>query len=171
MKQLARTAVYWPDITNLCHKCSTCAEHQNRPPKQPNHPRMLPEKPWSRIHLDHAINFLGSNWLVIVDSYPCIHPTSSVSTKATTDLLEQDFAHFGYPHSLVTDNSSFLSQEFQAWCCERGITHLTGAPYHPATNGAAEWLIQTFKQGLVKSSLPPKTAIQEFTTQLRILTQ
>ena len=164
MKQLARTAVYWPgidsDITNLCHKCSTCAEHQNRPPKQPNHPWMLPEKPLSRIHLDHAINFLGSNWLVIVDSYskyPCIHPTSSVSTKATTDLLEQDFAHFGYPHTIVTeDSSSFLSQEFQAWCSERGITHLTGAPYHPATNGAAERLIQTFKQGLVKLSFHPK---------------
>ena len=49
MKQLARTAVYWPrideDIVNLCHRCSTCAEHQSRPPKQPNDPWMLPEKP------------------------------------------------------------------------------------------------------------------------------
>ena len=92
MKQLARMAVYWPgidsDIVNLCHKCSTYVEYQNRPPKQANHPWMLPEKPWSRIHLDHAINFLGSNWLVVVDSYskyPCIHPSSSVSSKATTD--------------------------------------------------------------------------------------
>eukprot|EP00731_Ephydatia_muelleri_P001282 Em0001g1282a len=170
MKQLARTAVYWPrideDIVNLCHRCSTCAEHQSRPPKQPNHPWMLPEKPWSRIHLDHAINFLGSNWLVIIDSYskyPCIHPTTSISSKATTDLLEQDFAHFGYPHTIVTDNSSsFLSSEFQSWCQEKGIVHLTGAPYHPATNGAAERLVQTFKQALTKSSLPPKSALQEF---------
>ncbi|KAL5488608.1 hypothetical protein EMCRGX_G017577 [Ephydatia muelleri] len=170
MKQLARTAVYWPrideDIVNLCHRCSTCAEHQSRPPKQPNDPWMLPEKPWSRIHLDHAINFLGSNWLVIIDSYskyPCIHPTTSVSSKATTDLLEQDVAHFGYPHTIVTDNSSsFLSSEFQSWCQERGIVHLTGAPYHPATNGAAERLVQTFKQALTKSSLPPKSALQGF---------
>ena len=170
MKQLARTAVYWPrideDIVNLCHRCSTCAEHQSRPPKQPNHPWMLPEKPWSRIHLDHTINFLGSNWLVIIDSYskyPCIHPTTFVSSKATTDLLEQDFAHFGYPHTIVTDNfSSFLSSEFQSWCQERGIVHLTGAPYHPATNGAAERLVQTFKQALTKSLLPPKSALQEF---------
>ena len=170
MKQLARTAVYWPrideDIANQCHRCSTCAEHQSRPPKQPNHPWMLPEKPWSRIHLDHAINFLGSNWLVIIDSYskyPCIHPTTSVSSKATTDLLEQDFAHFGYPHTIVTDNSSsLLSSEFQSWCQGRGIVHLTGAPYHPATNGAAERLVQTFKQALTKSPLPPRSALQEF---------
>ena len=57
MKQLARTAVYWPqidaDIVDLCHKCATCAEHQSYPPKLPNHPWMLPEKPWSRVHIDH----------------------------------------------------------------------------------------------------------------------
>ena len=144
MKQLARTAVYWPridtDITNQCHWCQTCAEHQTKPAKPANHPWMLPEKPWSRIHVDHAINFLGTNRLVLVDAYskyPCIHPTTSTSTKATTDLLEQDFAHFGYPHTIVSDNATtFSSEEFQAWCRERGIIHLTGAPYHPATNGA-----------------------------------
>lgn len=175
MKQLARTAVYWPhidtDIEKVSRLCGACAEHQNKPPKPANHPWMLPERPWSRLHMDHAINFLGSNWLVLVDSYskyPCIHPTSSITTKATTDLLEQDFAHFGYPHTIVTDNAtSFLSEEFQLWCQERGITHLTGAPYHPATNGAAERLVQTFKQSMRKSSLPPKAALQEFLLQYR----
>ena len=175
MKQLARTAVYWPHIDSgimeLCHKCTTCAEHQNKPPKPANHPWMLPEKPWSRVHVDHAINFLGSIWLVLIDAfskYPCIHPTSSTSTKSTTELLEQDFAHFGYPHSIVSDNAtSFTSEEFQSWCRERGIIHLTGAPYHPATNGAAERLVQTFKQALSKSSLPPRAALQEFLMQYR----
>ena len=149
MKQLARTAVYWPRIdaaiVDLCHRCTACAEHQAKPPKPANHPWMLPEKPWSTVHVDHAINFLGSNWLVLIDAYskyPCNHPTTSTSTKATTELLEQDFAHFGYPHTIVSDNAtSFSSEEFQAWCRERGIVHLTGAPYHPATNGAAERLV------------------------------
>ena len=175
MKQLARTAVYWPgidkDIMDQCQRCSTCGEHQNKVAKPANRPWMLPEKPWSRLHVDHAINFLGSNWLVMVDAYskyPCIHTTTSTSSKATTDLLEQDFAHFGYPHTIVTDNStSFLSEEFQTWCRERGIVHLTGAPYHPATNGAAERMVQTFKQVLNKSTLPPKAALQEFLMQYR----
>ncbi|KAL5489647.1 hypothetical protein EMCRGX_G018764, partial [Ephydatia muelleri] len=65
MKQLARTAVYWPgidkDIMDQCQRCSTCGEHQNKVAKPANHPWMLPEKPWSRLHVDHAINFLGSN--------------------------------------------------------------------------------------------------------------
>ena len=89
-------------------------------------------------------------------------------TPCTTAILEQEFAHFGYPHTLVTDNATtFMSQEFQAWCKQRGIVHLTGAPYHPATNGAAERLIQSFKQALRKSSLPPKEALQEFLMQYR----
>ena len=108
MKQLARTAVYWPGIDDAIEaasrNCQSCAEHQNKPPKPAIHPWMLPEKPWSRIHIDHAINFMGSNWLVVTDAYskyPCIHATTSVNSKATIDRQEEDFVHFGYPHSIV----------------------------------------------------------------------
>ena len=151
--------------------CQACAEHQNKPPKPPVHPWMFPEKPWSRVHVDHAINFLGSNWLVLTDAYsnyPCIHQTSSTSSQATIDLLEEDFAHFGYPHTLVSDNATtFTSEEFQEWCKSRGIVHLTGAPYHPATNGAAERLVQTFKSSLTKSATPPRASLQRFLMQYR----
>ena len=73
MKQLARSAVYWPhidsQIEDTCRCCTACAEHQNRPPQPANHPWMMPEKPWSRIHIVHAINFMGSNWLIVTDAY------------------------------------------------------------------------------------------------------
>ena len=129
MKQLARSIVYWPridfDIEDLCRKCTSYGQFQNKPGKPLIYPWMMPEKPWSRLHLDHAINFLGRNWLVLVDAYskyPCIHPTTSTSSYSTTDILEQEFAHFGYPHTLVTDNATtFMSQEFKASCKQRGI--------------------------------------------------
>ena len=170
MKQLARSAIYWPGIdsaiNNLAHQCTTCAENQNLPSKPAVHPWMLSERPWSRFHLDHAINFMGTNWLIMIDAlskYPCIHPTSSISAKSTIDLLEEDFAHFGYPHALVTDNySSFTSQEFLEWCNSRGIVLLKGAPYHPARNGVADRLVQTFKKAIKKSNLPPRNALQVF---------
>ena len=175
MKQLARTAVYWPgidsQIVDLCRTCLSCAEHQSNPPKAPVHPWMLPEKPWSRVHIDHAVNFMGHNWFVLIDAYskyPIIHQTTSTSSKATIQLLEEDFAHFGFPHTIVSDNAtSFSSGEFQSWCQEHGITHLAGAPYHPATNGAAERLVQSFKKSLRKSSLLPKSALQEFLMMYR----
>ena len=129
------------------------------------------DRAWARLHIDNAINFMGSNWLVMVDAfskYPCIHPTNSTSTRSTLELLEQDFAHFGYPQAIVSDNGpAFTSQEFQEWCRSHGITHLTGAPYHPATNGAAERMVQTFKKALKKASLPPRHAIHQFLMQYR----
>ena len=71
-------------------------------------------------------------------------------------------------HILVTDNApTFTSDDFQEWCRKRGITHLSGAPYHPATNGAAERLVQSFKQSIRKSVLSPKAALQEFLMQYR----
>ena len=95
--------------------------------------------------------------------YSIIHQTISTSSKATIQVLEEDFAHFGFPHTIVSDNgTSFSSGEFQSWCQEHGITHLAGAPYHPATNWAKERLVQSFKKPLRKSSLLPKSALQEF---------
>ena len=66
IKQLARTAVYWPGIDAAIEQCSrrfsSCGEHQNKPPQPPVHPWMIPETPWARLHVDHAINFMGTNW-------------------------------------------------------------------------------------------------------------
>ena len=77
---------------------------------------MVSEKPWSKIHLDHEINFMGSNWLVLIDAYskyPFIHSITSTSTRSTISILEENFVHFGYPHTIITDNAtSFTSEEF-----------------------------------------------------------
>lgn len=94
--------------------------------------------------------------------------TLRCSAHEAMELLEKDFAHFGYPHTIVSDNAqAFLSAEFQDFCKQRGIIHLTGAPYHPATNGAAERLVQTFKKALRKSSKSPNEALLEFLIQYR----
>ena len=99
MKQLARSAVYWPgidsDIEETARSCDACNEHQRLPPKETYHPWMTPTKPWSRIHIDHAVNFKGANWLVLVDAktkFPCIHRMTSITTKSTTQKLDECFA-------------------------------------------------------------------------------
>jgi len=93
----------------------------------------------------------------------------SVSAKSTIKLLQDDFAHFGFSHTVVTDSAAaFKSDEFQKFCEENGNVHLTGAPYHLATiNGAAECLVQTFKQALKKSTEAPKDALQVFLRNFR----
>ena len=53
--------------------------------------------------------------------------------------VEEDLAHFGYFHIIVSDNArTFSFAEFQLWCHQRCIKHLTSARYHPVANGAAE---------------------------------
>lgn len=85
------------------------------------------------------------------------------STRTTTKLLEQDFAHFGYPMAVVTDNATiFTSEEFREWSRARGIVHLKGAPCHPAINGTAERMVGSFKKAMKKSKLAPRLALQEF---------
>ena len=103
MKQLARTAVYWPnidnDIVDLCRSCTACAKHQNRPSKPPIHPWMVPEKPWSRLHLDNAVKFMGSNWLVLVDAYskyPCIILPSKVPLRVPLTYWSRTFHISGF---------------------------------------------------------------------------
>ena len=158
-------------IERISRQCTACVEFQNWPAKTAIHSWMLPEKPWSRLHKDHGIAFLGHNWLVLVNAYSeyaCICMTGFTFTKTTTEFQEQNFAHFGHPHTLVTDNTTtFTFLEFQAWCKARGIVHLTGAPCNLATNGVAERLVQTFKISLKKSKSSLVKALQDFLMQCR----
>ena len=74
--------------------------------------------------------------------------TSSTSTK-TTAVFRETFARNGLPHHLVSDNGpQFCSEEFRKFMLANGICHTMTAPYHPASNGAAERLVQSIKQAL-----------------------
>ena len=86
-----------------------------------------------------------------------------MTITTTIDILEMEFALFGFPHTVVSDNAvTSKSDEFQNWCREKGIIHLAGAPCHSVTNDAVEILLQTFKKALKKSELPSLKALQEF---------
>lgn len=53
---------------------------------------------------------------------------------------------WGIPLKIVSDNGpTFCSETFQNYLKSNGIRHVRIAPYHPATNGAAENSVKTFK--------------------------
>ena len=118
MKQLVLTAVYWPnidsDISTMGQQYGTCGQHQSAPTQAPVQPWMMSEKPSSRIHVDHAIDFVGQHWLVMIaaySKYPCFYPTTPGSTQTTINLLEDNFTHFGYLHTIVSDNATTFTSE------------------------------------------------------------
>ncbi len=114
-----------------------------------------PEKPWTRIHVDHAGPFLGKTLLVIVDAsskWIEVFIVPSTSTAATVDKLRLVFATHGLPEVLVSDNgTAFTSGEFKEFMQRNGVKHMTPAPYPPASNGLAERAVQT---GLKKMTGP-----------------
>ncbi|XP_062713742.1 uncharacterized protein K02A2.6-like [Aedes albopictus] len=84
--------------------------------------------------------------------------TRSTTTTATLELLQETFARYGNPHTLVSDNGTqFGSASFKLFCDENGIQHLTTAPYHPQSNGQAERFVDTLKRGLKKLAEGEKT--------------
>ena len=104
------------------------------------------------IHVDYAGPVAGKMLLVVVDAHskwPEVVPMPSSTTARTIQALRDMFARWGIPEQLVSDNGpQFTSDEFRVFMQSNGVKHIRTAPYHPATNGAAERFIQTVKRAL-----------------------
>jgi hypothetical protein len=75
------------------------------------------------------------------------------NTTATNLIhaLEQIFDFVGPPETLVSDNGPpFTSFQMCTFYEKYGISHVTTAPYHPASNGLAERFVRSFKEGMLK---------------------
>ena len=71
-----------------------------------------------------------------------MHSTPSQYSKDGLRKLE-------IPLQLVSDNGSqFTSADFAIFMKGNGLRHVRSAPYHPASNGQVERLVQSFKQAL-----------------------
>lgn len=157
MKGIARSFVYWPgidkDIENISKGCNECAKYANDPPKFREHHWHYPKGPWERIQVDYAGPFLGSMLLIFTDAYSKwidvkITPTST--SAATINILDELFANYGVPVTVVSDNGTcFSSFEFKEFLTNVGVKyHKFTAPYHPSTNGQAERSVHTVKSAL-----------------------
>ncbi len=159
MKSLAMMHFWWPnidaEIETMTRSCIPCQMSAKNPKKAPLHPWEFPRRPWQRIHLDFAGPFQQRMWLVGVDAHskwPTVIPVNSTTTDATITILRHLFALHGLPKQLVTDNGpQFTSVEFREFCQIHGIQHILTPPYHPASNGEAERLVQSFKGAMIKA--------------------
>jgi len=125
------------------------------PVSAPLHPWEWPQRPWSRVHVDHAGPFCGKMFLIIVDAYSKwieAQVVSSTTTYTTIEHLRTLFATHGLPEVRVSDNgAAFTSEEFAEFTKKNGIRHVRVAPYHPSSNGLTERAVKTFKEGMKKA--------------------
>jgi hypothetical protein len=72
-KGLARSYFWWPsmsqDVEKFIATCEPCLSNRSKPPSAPILQWPMPERAWSRIHLDFAGPFHGHTFLLLVDAY------------------------------------------------------------------------------------------------------
>lgn len=167
-KMIARCHVWWPGIDNAIangvRDCNVCQAYHKSPRGVAITPWPFPEKPWSRLHVDFGGPFMGHYFLVMVDAFSKwveVHPVTSPSAEATISVFRTVFAQHGLPDLIVSDNGpAFVSSQYAEFLHRNGIRRMLVPPYHPASNGAAERVVQTIKDKLKKS------APGEFKTQV-----
>ena len=181
MKALARSHVWWPgidsDIENKVKACSVCQRVRQMPAKLPLHPWVWPVRPFQRVHIDFCED-KKLYYLVLVDCHSKwvdIKPMKHITAERTIDELRLIFAEHGLPEQLVSDNGpQFTSVEFDTFMKKNGIDHIKVAPYHPASNGAAERAVRLVKEAFTKqvlsgeSSMSLKHRIANFLLRYRV---
>ena len=93
----------------------------------------------------------GHYLLILIDAHSewtAASPTKSTSCHVTIELFHLLFAQFGLPDITVSDNDSFVSEEFQQFLKSNGIEQITLAPYHSSSNRLAKRAMQIVKKGL-----------------------
>ena len=178
MKAMARSHVWWvtvdKDIEQCVRACEACQASRNMPARAPLHTWEWPASPWERIHVDFAGPLRGKMLLVVTDAHskwPEVVVLTSTTAARTIEALRELFARFGIPRQLVSDNGpQFISREFASFLDRMGVKHIKTAPYHPASNGAAERMVQSVKRGVragMANGVSLERALQAFLLQYR----
>ena len=109
------------------------------------------------MHIDFA-QYGPDHYLVVIDAFSkwpeSIHMGATTTASATVVMLCEIFSRNGIPRVVVSDNGpQFISEEFAKFMAENGICHKKIPPYHPATNGLAERMVQELKLALKRNAV------------------
>ncbi|XP_063914802.1 uncharacterized protein K02A2.6-like [Zophobas morio] len=166
MKSIARSYFWWPNmdkqielITKACKACIITGDDPRKTVRTPWHQS---SKPWERVHVDYLGPIKNDYYFVMIDSFskwPEIFRTKRMTAEVTIQKLRESFCRWGIPETLVSDNGTQLvSNEVEKFLERNGVHHVTSPPYHPASNGAAENTVKSFKRGMNSALLDPKNA-------------
>ena len=132
--------------------CTSCQAIKEAPSVAPLHPWIWPTKPWERIYVNYAGPFLNKIFLIVVEAHsrwPEVIQMTTTGTKPTVIILWQLFSSYELPLQLVSNNGpQFTAAEFQQFLKRNEVKHIQYSPYHPSSNGPAEWFVRTSKQAM-----------------------
>ncbi|KAL0861593.1 hypothetical protein ABMA27_009092 [Loxostege sticticalis] len=105
------------------------------------------DSPLDTLHCDHlgpldSTKKMYIYILTIIDGYTkfvWIYPVKTVTSKETVRKLQQHQQDYGNPRRIITDRgTAFTGSEFQEYCQEEGIQHITITTGVPRGNGQVE---------------------------------
>ena len=148
----------------MAKTCESCQATKNLPAKAPLYH-------WA---CDFAGPLLGKMFQIAVDAHskwPEIAIMTTTTTTKTITALREIFSQNGIPRQIVSDNGpQFMSGEFSQFMSANRIEHIRSSPYHQASNGATERLVQTLKRALKAghhSGMPLKQSLSAFLLRYR----
>ena len=128
-------------IEKLCAECYWCqlvTKHVPPPQAKPTH---MAQQPWENLALDIFGPLpSGENMLVLVDYHSrWIEVVRATRSKIIIQRLDAQFARYGIPKSLRTDNSpNLVSNEIEDYLKEMEVEHRHTNPLWPRANGEVE---------------------------------
>ena len=146
-KARLRSKVWWPGIDKDAEQhvraCRSCQLVGTPQVPEPLVRTKFPDKPWEDLAADLMGPLpSGESILVLVDYYSrYIEVAILKSTTSAKLIMELDriFSIHGIPLSVRTDNATNLvSEEFEAFLTENGISHSNTTPLWPQANGEVE---------------------------------
>lgn len=93
-----------------------------------------------------------------------------IKAEITINAFREYFCTWGIPRIIVSDNGpTFSSEKFQYFLKNNCISQVLTAPYHPASNGAAENAVRHFKNKfkLLKLKMSRREAIAKYLFAIR----
>ena len=134
------------EIEQSAKNCSSCQQVGKPPAAAPLAPWMWPS---NRIHIDFAEDE-KRHYFILVEAHSGLpqifYMPRSTSAASTITILRELFTKYGIPVHFVSDNGpQFRSEEFTRFLKMNGVKHGIVAPYHAASKGLAERMVQSFK--------------------------
>lgn len=153
----ARETVFYPGITtalkDLVSKCAVCLRFQQETQKEPLLPHEAPERPWQKVGTD-IFTHRGQDYLITVCYLTGYFEVDRIPSKRICDViyaLRQQFARYGLPEVVVSDNSPFRAAEFQRFAKKWDFSHVTISARYSQSNGRAENAVKTAKRLMTKA--------------------
>ena len=137
------------DIRQYIETCGTCATYSTRQKQESPVITTIPPRPWQKIAAD-LCSWGGKTYLVVYCYHSNFFEVDELLSQTAGEVitkLKVQFARYGCPETLITDNGpQFSSAEFHSFKTLWNFQHETSSPGHPQANGAAEAAVKITKR-------------------------